>query len=450
MIFWPSHLFHKRGMLLGRPPYCLDRWIHQAHRVQERGLPAILTLGHLARLSGVSFGYLTQIVQRKRSGYSVLMVRKRGEPVRKRRICIPQPDLMRVQRWIARNVLNQIPVHPRCFSYKPNGRNGVLECATLHCGARWLVKIDIQDFFEYISEQDVYRVFHEAGYSPLVSFELTRICTAVYGPRFYRRRLVPERTDNLQSTSRYTYALALKAISTTRQNQGIGVQPQSVEPHEFTPENSQQRMDSSTRYQHVRWLFPAHRKRAFPHPVGAEGGIGHVPQGAPTSPMLSNLVLRRFDLQAHRIANEFGLEYSRYCDDLIFSSRAVELGASVPGQIVKRIYGLLRVFGFHPSYRKTVVARPGSRKVVLGLLVDGDRPRLSKAFRSRLHQHLHFMERAPDGVQRHRGVRGFRSDQGLLRHVDGLITYAEAIEPERAIAYRARFDHIRAELRRHE
>ncbi len=54
-----------------------------------------------------------------------------------------------------------------------------IKCAKHHLGARWLVKIDIHDFFESISERRVYFAFRSCGYQPLVSFELARITTRV-------------------------------------------------------------------------------------------------------------------------------------------------------------------------------------------------------------------------------------------------------------------------------
>jgi hypothetical protein len=41
--------------------------------------------------------------------------------------------------------------------------------------------MDIHDFFDNIDETRVYKVFHQLGYSPLVSIELTRICTRLPG-----------------------------------------------------------------------------------------------------------------------------------------------------------------------------------------------------------------------------------------------------------------------------
>ena len=49
--------------------------------------------------------------------------------------------------------------------------------------------------------------------------------------------------------------------------------------------------------------------------------LGYLPQGAPTSPKLSNLALRGFDQKIRIIAGQHGLTYSRYADDLTLSTR---------------------------------------------------------------------------------------------------------------------------------
>jgi len=48
--------------------------------------------------------------------------------------------------------------------------------------------------------------------------------------------------------------------------------------------------------------------------------LGHLPQGAPTSPMLANLAMKRFDQIVTKISADRGLIYSRYADDLSFST----------------------------------------------------------------------------------------------------------------------------------
>jgi RNA-directed DNA polymerase len=48
---------------------------------------------------------------------------------------------------------------------------------------------------------------------------------------------------------------------------------------------------------------------------------GFLPQGAPSSPMLSNLVMKRIDERLTRLAASRSFSYTRYADDLAFSTK---------------------------------------------------------------------------------------------------------------------------------
>jgi RNA-directed DNA polymerase len=70
---------------------------------------------------------------------------------------------------------------------------------------------------------------------------------------------------------------------------------------------------------------------------------------------------------------------------------------------------------------KTRVAPPGSRKVVLGLLVDGPEPHLPRDFKAIMRQHIHYLTRTDIGPSLHAKACGFASIAGLKHHVHGLV-----------------------------
>jgi RNA-directed DNA polymerase len=84
--------------------------------------------------------------------------------------------------------------------------------------------------------------------------------------------------------------------------------------------------------------------------------------------MLANLAMRGFDAKATEIARSHGMTYTRYADDLTLS---------IDGAFSKAECS--KVIG----------------KVVLGLLVDGDHPRLSREFRALMRLHLYCLKK-PD------------------------------------------------------
>ncbi len=133
------------------------------------------TLGQLARVTDVPYWYLRAVVERKRDPYASLLRTKRDGSIRP--ISAPEPLLMEVQRWILRNILSDVPQHVASYAYRES--RSIVDCAREHVGARWLVKMDIHDFFGTVTEQRVYRVFRDLGYKALFSLELARLCTRV-------------------------------------------------------------------------------------------------------------------------------------------------------------------------------------------------------------------------------------------------------------------------------
>lgn len=149
-------------------------------RVRARGAHPVYTLGHLAQLTGAPGTYLRDVVGRRSDPYlDIVRVKRDG---RTRPISSPEPMLMDVQRWILHHVLCACTTDPSSYAYRRN--RSIRECAEQHVGARWLVKLDIHDFFGTVGEQRVYPIFKDLGYPPLLSFELTRLCTRLL-PRGY-------------------------------------------------------------------------------------------------------------------------------------------------------------------------------------------------------------------------------------------------------------------------
>ena len=96
---------------------------------------------------------------------------------------------------------------------------------------------------------------------------------------------------------------------------------------------------------------------------------GSLPQGAPTSPRLSNLVNYRLDARLAAFADRFGAAYSRYADDLTFSFDADQPRA------VHRVIRVVRSMVGEEGYaahggRKLQVRRRHQRQIVTGLVVN--------------------------------------------------------------------------------
>lgn len=93
-----------------------------------------------------------------------------------------------------------------------------------------------------------------------------------------------------------------------------------------------------------------------------------LPQGAPTSPVLTNIVCQKLDYLLTAVSNRFGLRYSRYADDITFSSMHNVYHAD--GEFLKELQRVIVTQNFQLKESKTRLQRHGYRMEVTGLLVN--------------------------------------------------------------------------------
>jgi RNA-directed DNA polymerase len=141
----------------------------------------------------------------------------------------------------------------------------------------------------------------------------------------------------------------------------------------------------------------------------------HLPQGAPTSTLLANLVLFSVDRTIREECLRRGVRYSTWVDDLAFSG---EDAREVIGVAVKALSGA----GFSVSHRKMKVMGAGDRKVLTGLLL-GKQPGVLPQRLSNLRSGIHKLRtgKVPLSLQE----RYVRSPRGSINFV-GLISQQKA------------------------
>lgn len=378
---WSSHRYRLDARKKELPDHVIEAAIAQSEKLicADPSLPSILSLKHLAARCGVPYSDLREFVSRRTIDgnepsmpYEKFSIRKRSGG--RRFIYVPNRSLMTVQRWINKYILKEVKPHGASHAFTKNST--IKKCALVHCGSAWLVKIDISDFFESVSEIQVYRGFRSMGYAPLVAFELARICTI--------------RTPN-----------------------------------------------HSPREHFKQWRVRAANQEIYAY---NQRLLGYLPQGAPSSPLLSNIVMHECDMVLVQIAVKYGMKYTRYSDDLTFSSPNPELGRKTCTKLIFEAYAALSKAGYRPNARKSTVVPPAAKKLVLGLQVDGIEPRLTKQFKDRIRQHIYFLEKF--GAVDHAFRRKFDSVWGMKAHVKGLIDFAKMIEPDYAETCRHRFNQI--------
>ena len=96
---------------------------------------------------------------------------------------------------------------------------------------------------------------------------------------------------------------------------------------------------------------------------------GVLPQGAPTSPLISNLIFQIVDSHVLKVAKKYSLAYSRYADDLTFSTNRREF-IDEKDEFAKELEVQIRKDGFKLNTKKTRFSRSDSKQRVTGLVVN--------------------------------------------------------------------------------
>lgn len=209
----------------------------------------------------------------------------------KRPIDCPGKNLKTIQRWILINYLNKLEVNKRANGFVKN--RGIKRNALFHINKKYILTIDIKDFFSSISQKQVFEVFNENFGDKFFALKLAKLCT-------FKRRL---------------------------------------------------------------------------------------PQGAPTSPVISNLVFKKIDDELMKYCNSELINYSRYADDITFSS---DNKNSLPF-VYKFVNELLYKNGFIINPKKTRYLSGKGNISVTGLNLNSGTPKVKSALKRQVRAELHHL-----------------------------------------------------------
>lgn len=121
-----------------------------------------------------------------------------------------------------------------------------------------------------------------------------------------------------------------------------------------------------------------------------EVGCNVLPQGSPASPLLTNAICDTLDRRMRGVAKRFGLHYSRYADDMTFSSMHNVYQEN--GAFRQEISRIIKEQGFIMNDNKTRLQKAGARQEVTGLTVNAI-ANVSRKYISDLRWILHIWEK---------------------------------------------------------
>lgn len=153
---------------------------------------------------------------------------------------------------------------------------------------------------------------------------------------------------------------------------------------------------------------------------------GVLAQGAPTSPLLSNLVFYPIDLRIEAYCKKRGIRYTRYSDDMAFS------GSFHPHALLSFVEKLLMENGFQLNMDKAAVLGKGDCRKVTGIVVN-EAPHVDTAYRKKLRQTVHYIGKY--GVRDHlayigHGGAGQEAVLSYLRRLQGQVSYVLQVQPD--------------------
>lgn len=234
----------------------------------------------------------------------------------KRTIESPGKNLKTIQRWVLKNHLNKFEVNKRANGFVV--KRGIRRNALFHLNKKYILTIDIKDFFPSISQKQVFESLNEHFSDKDFAIKIAKLCT-------YKRRL---------------------------------------------------------------------------------------PQGAPTSPMLSNLVFKKIDDEIMRYCNSESINYSRYADDLSFSSdnkNSLQFA-------YKFVSELLYNNGFNVNSKKTRYLSGKGNMSVTGININMGKPKVSSKLKKQVRAELH-----------HYIIKGKKTN---LKSLAGYISFISSIEDD--------------------
>lgn len=158
-----------------------------------------------------------------------------------------------------------------------------------------------------------------------------------------------------------------------------------------------------------------------------------LPQGAPTSPIITNMICDVLDRRLAGVAKRFGLNYTRYADDITFSSNhyVYAKNREFRNELVRVIEGQ----GFRINEKKTRLQKHGSRQEVTGIIVS-DKLNVTKKYVREIRSLLYIWEKYgySDAYKRfypkYKAEKGHvkKGHPGLLNVLEGKLLYLKMVK----------------------
>ena len=165
-----------------------------------------------------------------------------------------------------------------------------------------------------------------------------------------------------------------------------------------------------------------------------------LPQGAPTSPIITNMICDTLDRRLAGLAKRFGTRYTRYADDITFSSMHNIYSGS--GEFIKELIRIINTQGFAINDAKTRLQKRGSRQEVTGLIVS-DKLNVTKKYVREIRRLLYiwdkygYSEAMSNFYPKYKAEKGHikKGNPDLINVLDGKLMYLKMVKGDTDSVY---------------
>lgn len=141
---------------------------------------------------------------------------------------------------------------------------------------------------------------------------------------------------------------------------------------------------------------------------------GYLPQGAPTSVCISNLVMKDFDDELGNWCDKNDISYTRYSDDMTFS------GNFNPNLVIKKVKEMLSKLGFELNKKKIHIIKQNQQQKITGIVVN-EKLQVERKYRKEIRKEIYYIKKY--GLDSHLNRINFYDKEKYLNKLYGRILF---------------------------
>lgn len=325
---------------------------------------------NLQKILGKPIEEVDKVIENKEKNINRIVIPKKdGSP---RNVIAPGRDLKYIQKSLYWRFFRRYKAHDVAHGFV--AKRGISTNADFHVGAQSIGKIDVSNFFDSISENHLKNCLFGNQHICRYCKYYTRMMEGLCDPSLYKNK----------STDFKYKCDEIKAVFIPNYCEEVGY------------------------------------VSLFKRVIDICTYNGYTAQGFPTSPVIANIVLRGFDQTMSNHCEENGVMYTRYADDLAFSSMT-HTKEELKKIVMQKAYRQLWGYGFKANKKKTIFKSRSGRLKICGVVVN-EKKNIQRSvlhkFRAKVH---HAIIKFPEKTTktRVRQLKGFASFVMSINHEKG-------------------------------